>query len=97
MKERAKKEVNVMTPIPPICIKIRMIICPICVKQVATSTVVSPVTHTEVVEINKASINGIRCVVAFGNDSDQYHEHETEQEKQRGLDPCLHQRERLPG
>ena len=28
---------------------------------------------------------------------DQYHEHETEQEKQRGLDPCLHQRERLPG
>ena len=50
-------------------IKIMMIICPICVKLVATSTVVSPVTHTEVVEINKASINGIRCVVAFGNDS----------------------------
>ena len=69
MKERAKKEVNVMTPIPPICIKIMMIICPICVKLVATSTGVSPVTHTEVVEINKASINGIRCVVAFGNDS----------------------------
>ena len=59
IKERAKKEVNVMTRYPPICIKIRMIICPICVKLVATSTVVSPVTHTEVVEINKASINGI--------------------------------------
>ena len=55
MKERAKKLVKVMTPIPPIWIRNMMMICPVCVNVVATSTVVSPVTQTEVVEMNRAS------------------------------------------
>ena len=55
MKERAKKLVKVITPMPPIWIRNMMMICPVCVKVVATSTVVSPVTQTDVVDMNKAS------------------------------------------
>ena len=54
-RRRAKKLVKVMTPIPPIWIRNMMMICPVCVNVVATSTVVSPVTQTEVVEMNRAS------------------------------------------
>ena len=38
-----------------------------CVKVVATSTVVNPVTQTDVVAVNKASTKWIGRVVALGN------------------------------
>lgn len=42
-------------------------ICPVVVKVVATSIVVSPVTHTALVAVNSASKNDIPSVVARGS------------------------------
>ena len=48
-------------------------------------------------ELNTAFDMRLSALLAENADASKENEHETEQEKQRGLDPCLHQRERLPG
>ena len=63
----AKKQVNVITPNPPICIRIRIIIIPIGVKVVGISTVLNPVTHVALVDTKSASINGKPLYVERGN------------------------------
>ena len=98
MKERAKKLVKVMTPIPPIWIRNMMMICPVCVKVVATSTVVSPVTQTEVVEMNRAyEMNPVYCGVWQHQQSrtDKNDKHEAQQEQEGRLDMALQQCECL--
>ena len=67
MNERAKKLVKVITPMPPTCIRSRMMICPAAVNWVATSTVVSPVTQTDVVAVKRASTKCIPWMVALGS------------------------------
>ena len=54
-------------PIPPNCIRNRMIMCPAVVNVVATSIVVSPVTHTALVAVNRASKNDKPLTVARGS------------------------------
>ena len=81
-----------MTPIPPIWIRNMMMICPVCVNVVATSTVVSPVTQTEVVEMNRHLRNESRApwrlaTSAIRTDKDD--EHETQQEQEGRLDMAL--------
>ena len=44
-----------------------MMICPVVVNVVATSIVVSPVTHTALVAVNSASKNDIPLTVARGS------------------------------
>ena len=41
--------------------------CPVNVKVVPVSTTVNPVTHTALVEVNKASVKLIPSYVALGN------------------------------
>ena len=67
MKERAKKEVKVITPMPPICTNSRMMVWPTSVKAVETSNVANPVTQTDVVAMNRASMKEIPAVVALGS------------------------------
>ena len=67
MKERAKKEAKVITPMPPICTKARMMPCPVGVKSAPTSSVAKPVTHTEVVAMKSASMKAMPRVVALGS------------------------------
>ena len=64
-----KNDVNVIIPIPPNWISMRIIICPAVVKVVATLIVVSPVTHTALVAVNSASKNDIPSTVARGRRS----------------------------
>ena len=61
-----KNEVKVMMPIPPNCIRKRMMTCPAVVNVEAISIVVSPVTHTALVAVNKASKNEMPLTVARG-------------------------------
>ena len=58
-----------MMPIPPNCMRKRMMMCPAVVNVVATSMVVSPVTHTALVAVNRASKNDIPLTVARGNNN----------------------------
>lgn len=67
LKKKAKKEVKVNIPIPPNCIKTKIIDCPTVVKSRAVSTTVSPVTHTALVEVKSALVNEIPLVVALGS------------------------------
>ena len=53
-------------PIPPNCMRNRMMMCPAVVNVVATSMVVRPVTHTALVAVNKASKNDMPLTVARG-------------------------------
>ena len=63
----AKKLVSVITPKPPICISRIITTKPDVVKVEATSTEVSPVTHTALVEMNSESTHEIPFMVHRGN------------------------------
>ena len=52
---------------PPICIKHIITNCPKTVNCSAITTVVSPVTHTDVVETNSESIKLIGFLLLIGN------------------------------
>ena len=53
--------------IPPNWIRSIMIQWPLCVKQIAVSITVSPVTQTALVEVNKESINEIPLIPGAGS------------------------------
>ena len=65
--DMAKKLVKVITPIPPTWISMSSTTCPVNVKVAPVSTTVNPVTHTALVEVNKASMKLIPSYVALGN------------------------------
>ena len=54
-------------PIPPNCINTKIMDCPITVKSLLVSTTANPVTHTLLVDVNKAFVKLIPCVVALGS------------------------------
>ena len=58
-RRRKKEARHAITPSPPIWIRISTTICPNSVYCSAGITVTSPVTQTEVTEVNSASINSI--------------------------------------
>lgn len=62
-----KKQVNVITPNPPICINIIMTNCPKEVKVVATSNGTKPVAQTALVDTNKAFTPEIPSTVQRGS------------------------------
>ena len=64
-----KNEVKVIIPIPPNWMRIRIITCPAVVNVDATSIVVSPVTHTALVAVNRASKKVMPFTVARGSSS----------------------------
>ena len=68
-KKKAKNEVKVKIPKPPICIKLKIMVCPSKVKSLAVSSTINPVTHTALVDVNKASVKEIPAVVAFGSNN----------------------------
>ena len=61
----------VIIPKPPIWIKSKIMICPNVLQVDTVGNVTSPVTHTEVVAVNKASIYGTASKFAelIGKDS----------------------------
>jgi len=59
-------DINVIKPIPPICIKASKIICPTIENCSIGITVVSPVTQTADVDTKSVSIICIGCLLAIG-------------------------------
>lgn len=57
----AKDVITVITPRPPIWIRIIMTSCPKKVQYVAVSYTTNPVTQTHDVDVNSALINGVHC------------------------------------
>ena len=59
---------NIMMPMPPSWIRLKMTICPVRVKVVPVSTTVSPVTQTADVAVKRASMNArLPPVVLWGS------------------------------
>ena len=63
-RNTAMLAIIVMIPRPPICIRIKMTICPNKLHADTVGTTTSPVTHVAVVAVNNASINGVACPLA---------------------------------
>ena len=67
LKKKAKNEVKVKIPMPPNCIKTKMMDCPTIVKAEEVSSTVSPVTQTALVAVKSAFVKVIPLVVALGS------------------------------
>ena len=67
MKNKAKKLVNVITPSPPICMRMMSTVKPVGVKVAAISSGERPVTHTALVLRKMESYHVMPSNVLFGS------------------------------